>query len=353
MSNYFRALGTAINPLMINGVEQDLIGKIATITQTQSNDWSLLWEGTQQSFMAADYGSSDVYNGKIHILGVGNNMGQHYTWDGENLVNVNNTQVEHGIPPYYIMGCAVVTYHDEIHIFGGSSLNNKKTRTCHYKWNDTTSLYEEVSKIPYSFNNGTAIVMNDEIHLLGGDHSSSTKKVHYIWNGSGWRKGSSLKLPIVGKHMAYITICTDKSDDLNYGKDILHIISYDTKKKVTKRWVLFQKRNKKGKIVDTWEQEDNVGSGLDVGSIKTIGNQVHVLADTGHYIGTIDGLYGPFSFRKATDDLPYGVPHMVNYSSEVNIMDYDNSQYLIYSDDGFHPIWAKDVLYSLTITEDV
>lgn len=39
--------------------------------------------------------------------------------------------------------------------------------------------------LPYKFYEGSAVVYNNEIHILGG-YDSSYKTAHYKWNGSSW-----------------------------------------------------------------------------------------------------------------------------------------------------------------------
>ena len=46
-----------------------------------------------------------------------------------------------------------------------------------------TNNWTSVSTLPYSFCYGSAVVYNNEIHILGG--SNSTTK-HYKYNGSSW-----------------------------------------------------------------------------------------------------------------------------------------------------------------------
>ena len=48
------------------------------------------------------------------------------------------------------------------------------------------------STLPYGFYNGSAVVYNNEIHILGGDYDSATYKNHYKYNGSSWTKVSTL-----------------------------------------------------------------------------------------------------------------------------------------------------------------
>ena len=82
---------------------------------------------------------------------------------------------------------SAVLYNNEIHILGSSA---SAYRTSHYKWTGTE--WVEVSTLPYEFYYGSAVVFNGEIHILGGSGSSSGKKKHYKWNGSEWVSVSTL-----------------------------------------------------------------------------------------------------------------------------------------------------------------
>lgn len=84
--------------------------------------------------------------------------------------------------PYSVYNSSAVILNNEIHLLGGTG----KT-TSHYKWNGTT--WSSVSTLPYALD-GTncAIVYNKEIHILGGSNGTA----HYKWNGSSWVSVSTL-----------------------------------------------------------------------------------------------------------------------------------------------------------------
>ena len=58
----------------------------------------------------------------------------------------------------------------------------------------TDIVYENksVSTLPYSFYDGSAVILNGEIHILGNSYSSSSRKCHYKWDGSSWSSVSAL-----------------------------------------------------------------------------------------------------------------------------------------------------------------
>ena len=113
-----------------------------------------------------------VYDGGIHFF----NVGYHYKWDGATWTSVSTM-------PCNSVGSAVVL-NDEIHILGGA-LNP----TVHYKWDGVT--WTSVSTLPYNFTS-SAVVLNDEIHIMGGYWGGAGYSYHYKWNGTTWTTLSSL-----------------------------------------------------------------------------------------------------------------------------------------------------------------
>ena len=83
--------------------------------------------------------------------------------------------------PYSFSYGSAVVYNNEIHIMGGS--------TNHYKYNGYKWI--NVSTLPYEFYGGFAVVYNNEIHILGSGNSSYYK-YHYKYDGSTWTKVSTL-----------------------------------------------------------------------------------------------------------------------------------------------------------------
>lgn len=86
----------------------------------------------------------------------------------EDSVIVNQDEVISTLPYYFAYGSAVVL-NDKIHILGGG--DGKK----HYKWDGSS--WTSVSTLPYYFYNGSAVVLNNEIHILGGTNHYKLKKI--------------------------------------------------------------------------------------------------------------------------------------------------------------------------------
>ena len=102
-------------------------------------------------------------------------------------ISLNDEELEQ--LPYRFYGGSAVVYNNEIHILGSEYDNN--TRSYHYKYNGSTNKWTQVSRLPYYFDNGSAVVYNNEIHILGSSNSSNRTK-HYKYNGSSWTSVSTL-----------------------------------------------------------------------------------------------------------------------------------------------------------------
>ena len=106
----------------------------------------------------------------------------------ESIIKLTNNWTSVSTLPYdFYFGSAVV-HNNEIHILG--SYNNSGT-TYHYKYNGSS--WTSVSTLPYEFYRGSAVVYNNEIHILGGGSGSSTYTKHYKYNGSSWTNNISYK----------------------------------------------------------------------------------------------------------------------------------------------------------------
>ena len=86
------------------------------------------------------------------------------------------------LPYGFYNGCAVIL-NNEIHILGGSDGNYTK----HYKYDGFT--WTSVSTLPYKFYRGCAVVLNNEIHILGGIDGAIK---HYKYDGNTWTSVSTL-----------------------------------------------------------------------------------------------------------------------------------------------------------------
>ena len=90
--------------------------------------------------------------------------------------------------PYNFSESSAVVLNNEIHILG-SYTGNFNYSNYHYKFNSST--WTSVSTLPYNFYTGSAVVLNNEIHIMGG-HDSSCYTKHYKYDGSTWTSVSAL-----------------------------------------------------------------------------------------------------------------------------------------------------------------
>jgi N-acetylneuraminic acid mutarotase len=72
--------------------------------------------------------------------------------------------------PYYFFNGSAVVLNNEIHILGSQSYLTK-----HYKWDGSS--WKSVSTLPSDFYRGAAAVVDNKIHIQGYNQG------HYIWNG--------------------------------------------------------------------------------------------------------------------------------------------------------------------------
>ena len=99
---------------------------------------------------------------------------------------IKGKDVELALPlPYNFYNGSAVVYNNEIHILGSSDSSINTTK--HYKYNGSS--WTSVSTLPYNFNYGSAVVHNNEIHILGGGNGQTK---HYKYNGSSWTSVSTL-----------------------------------------------------------------------------------------------------------------------------------------------------------------
>ena len=143
-----------------------------------------------------NYGSAVVYNNEIHILGgtvTNSNYRKHYKWNGSSWSSVSTL-------PYDFYQDSAVVYNNEIHILGSYSISKK-----HYKWNGSS--WSRVSTLPHDFYDGSAVVYNNEIHILGGcnytNNSSSNSSgigllADVTYNGQTWNMKSRLPYAFSG-----------------------------------------------------------------------------------------------------------------------------------------------------------
>ena len=78
--------------------------------------------------------------------------------------------------PYELTYGSAVVLNNEIHIFGAGG-----DEPLHYKFNGTS--WERVSTLPYGLSDVRAVGLSNEIHILGGGEDGAP---HYKFNGTSW-----------------------------------------------------------------------------------------------------------------------------------------------------------------------
>ena len=116
-----------------------------------------------------------VLNNEIHLLGssISTGISRPYTKYHYKYNTSTNTWSSVSTIPYDFYYGRAIVLNNEIHILGGSSYGKN-----HYKYNTSTNTWSSVSTIPYYFYDACAILLNNEIHILGS-YGSSNRKYHY------------------------------------------------------------------------------------------------------------------------------------------------------------------------------
>lgn len=160
-------------------------------TRSGVENYHYKWSGTSWTRVSTipyyfSHGTTIVYNNEIHILG-GTTL--HYKWNGSSWTSVSTI-------PYQFRGGSTVLYNNDIHAIGSAynayspSDNTKKYGKYHYKWNGAS--WTSVSTLPFIFHDGSVLMYQNEMHMLGGNNDGYAS-YHYKWNGSSWVTVSTLK----------------------------------------------------------------------------------------------------------------------------------------------------------------
>ena len=112
-----------------------------------------------------------------------------YAWR-KNVIGSELKEINESVStlPYNFLNGSAVVLNGEIHILGTYGIS--AYYNAHYKWDGSS--WTSVSTLPYNFFSGSAVVLNGEIHILGGSYNSSTYRKHYKFDGSSWTIVSTL-----------------------------------------------------------------------------------------------------------------------------------------------------------------
>lgn len=89
--------------------------------------------------------------------------------------------------PYSFNYSSAVVLDNEIHILGGQLASS--LYRLHYKYSNGS--WTKVSTLPYDFYYGSAVILDNEIHILGSGHSGDYRK-HYKYSNGLWTEVSAL-----------------------------------------------------------------------------------------------------------------------------------------------------------------
>ena len=179
-----------------------------TIYVSNKEDFKAGDDGVSELTVKGDITNIESFDGKVYILGAGK-VEIHNTdsklppfksapvagsGGGGSSSSVSGFQIEKYIDeriigatsvstlPYELAYGSAVVLNNEIHIFGAGG-----DEPLHYKFNGTS--WERVSTLPYEFYGEAAVVLNNEIHILGGGEDGTP---HYKFNGTSWESVSTL-----------------------------------------------------------------------------------------------------------------------------------------------------------------
>lgn len=120
--------------------------------------------------------SAVISNDEVNVV----DSTKHYKRSNDEWIEVSELPYTYGFS-----GGSVVVLNDEIHILGGNGYSTE--RKYHYKYSNNRWI--RVSTLPYDFAQGSAVVFNGEIHILGG---TSSLKNHYKFSNGSWVLVSTL-----------------------------------------------------------------------------------------------------------------------------------------------------------------
>ena len=180
------------------------------------------------------------------------------------------------LPYSFYQGSAVVL-DGEIHILG-SNIGGSYTK--HYKYSNGEWI--PVSTLPYNFYAGSAVVLDGDIHILGSNSSGSGNRVkHYKYSNGSWTEVSTLPY------------------DFYYGSAVvldgdIHILGGISNYNYTKHYVYFNGR---------WMNVSTLPYSFYEGSAVVLDGEIHILGTNS--IGNYTKHYKSIGTWTEVSTLPY------------------------------------------------
>ena len=300
-------------------------------------------------------GSALVHKNELHILG-GHEYNQHYIYRNGEWVLQNPSA-------YFIWASGVVSYNNEIYIIGGSNeepsrfyildpstykkyvVSNKENKYVdgavtqdgiRYTKLQTSTIdgepvgslnlkkivmdYRDVD-LPKSAQYCASVVLNDQIHIIGGGKSSDTLfRGHYVFDGTAWNKHTDINFnfrsgsSVVYNNEIHLLGCTDfqkqhskiNSDGecatvstLPYESLNSAVIVYNNEIYLLgTRKSGYQKWNYRWNGT-AWTYMNNMPYEFDNGCVVLYNNEIHILSSEYSYIdnSTLKSVYPNFQYH--------------------------------------------------------
>lgn len=271
------------------------------------------------------------YHDQINLLGGDQSRGQN-VWNA-----TENRWQEIKLPNLkdFYNGSAII-FDNKIHILGGTV-----DPRMHYSWDmDTdTLIWEEESRLPYDFNDGSksgsvaSVIYDDKIHIFGG-RTASIRRNHYSWDGTAWTAeellpytGLAMGDAVIFRNQIHVLGITTPNQASSGPINIINHFKWDDHDPEHPGW-LFQSKIPSG-----------IGSNF---RVVVWNDAIHIIGKTKHYSWTPETLTW-----KEESTLPYEQPAEAivvgNYirimGSELNESEAVNCYYGKYVKDKF--TWTK------------
>ena len=277
----------------------DIVSAINELFQSVSNGKQLVANAiTDKGVKTLATDSFTTMSNNISKIDTGNDImvdGKPIDKEFELISVGEKTTMQNSLPYSFLNGSAVV-FNNELHILGGGDSSSDHTK--HYKFNGTT--WTQVSTLPYKFYYGSAVVFNNEIHILGGGDSSSDHTKHYKFNGTSWTRVSTLPYNFY------------QGSAVVFNNEI-HILGSSYSSDYTKHYKFNGTR---------WTQVSTLPGNFYNGSAVVFNNEIHILGGAHYSSYTKHHKYNGRSWIASISKLPYNLYYgsAVVYNNEIRIL---------------------------------
>jgi hypothetical protein len=156
------------------------------IFRLTSDSWKALY-----SFGSFDNGTAIEYDDELHVFyGL-----KHYRISDE----TNGVWEELPVNKYNCTGASAIVMEDGIHLLGSAS---SPDADFHYRWDGT--IWKAMSNLPNKLINGVAVVYKGNIHIIGGTSLNNAAYNHYMLVDSQWISAGRTPYDVVGNKAAVV-----------------------------------------------------------------------------------------------------------------------------------------------------